>query len=221
MKFVGITNPEIFTKYEDPQLGLSIHASVPSAIISAISCRLLIFWIFNVICLFQVCNYSLHALRVNQVPYRSKSRRHHTSAMPGTSRSTLTSQLNTSEARIRQWQLFYGSSEINSTTESAENETVDVNSNCRSLSRSLSSPMLEMNKPTTSTFAVQRHMSFNGNTYHQFSDVAEYVGVVEVRNTPMKTLRGQMPWSYVHGLDERKLDQTKLAKSRHESVTAL
>lgn len=171
-------------------------------------------WIFNVICLYQVFDYFIVAFQVKKISHRKRR-----SQMSGCSRSTLTSQLNNSEARIRQWQLFYGASDLNETASSTENERSDMNSMSRPLPRSYSSPNVEFNKPTTSSFAVQRHKSFNGSSYHQFSDVAEFIGTHPVQTTPMKTLRGQLPWSYVHDLDERKLELAKSAKVRHESIT--
>ncbi|XP_019865373.1 uncharacterized protein LOC109594596 [Aethina tumida] len=130
LKFVGVTNSQDF-EHLNGSLGW-IGPAIPTIILIVLCLRLFVFWVLN-ICVFYG-SVSLTAESYAKVEPTSPSGSGRTSRI---SSSTIQGanelRLNSSEARIRKWQQFYGASsaEASTSTISTINE-VDHNSNSRS-----------------------------------------------------------------------------------------
>ncbi|RZC38510.1 uncharacterized protein BDFB_010844, partial [Asbolus verrucosus] len=147
-----------------------------------VSSRFIIIWISNWIGFFYVIKATIS---VYKEPFRSKPL-HHSRAYSDSSPGRSQMDLDTSAARIRSWQLFYGAIDTTSSqdSKSAQSER-DQNSN----SRDRDAEDVEMQQA--------RVPSVSGNVdnfYYAYPDVAENIN--EGNSVCLDELRSQLPWSY-------------------------
>lgn len=115
--------------------------------------------------------------------------------------------LDSSAARIRNWQIFYGAVETTSTSDgqpSPQSER-DYNSNSRDKK---TVKMMEPAGPPikcTNEFSLESIPSVSANAstfYYAYPDVADHI---EEAGCNVPELRGQMPWSYIQPAGDNKL----------------
>jgi hypothetical protein len=169
VKFVGIDKTSEFA-YLDAKNSTFLSIT-PSVVLCALSTRFVVIWISNLVGFFFVLQATLTVFRQSYKnppstpPYHAHS--------PATDRP----DLNTSEARIRSWQLFYGAIDTTTSTQSGKSSE-DLNSNRKD-----------------SGETNQSVATLEGTAcYYAYPDVAESV----LGERPhLEELRGQLPWSYV------------------------
>lgn len=143
----------------------------------SLSSRFFLIWIVNWIGFFYIIKATKHVFYDKNKQLLSSPRLQ--------TPSPLNSQLdlNTSEARIRSWQQFYGAIE---TASSHSSKSVDPDAN------------LESRESSNRVSLISEVMT---SSYFAYSDVAENAETGE--NMCLDELRGQLPWTYFQRMDEQ------------------
>ncbi|XP_050312241.1 uncharacterized protein LOC126747558 [Anthonomus grandis grandis] len=197
LQFVGVANYDDFVTY-DSHPSSKVIPAIPSTLLASLLSRFFFVWLLNVVCFFVILLWAIPDLFLKT----TVRRRQGGTKQGGSFRSEDELDFNTSAARIRNWQLFYGAVEANSTmaSSSGEFETTDCadhNSNSRNkhhVTFTEKSPL--ENKPSTS-------LGQESGNFRRFSDVAGDVATLphivenDVNDDNMAVLRGQRPWSYL------------------------
>ncbi|CAH0547213.1 unnamed protein product [Brassicogethes aeneus] len=161
LRFIGVENYNDF-KYLD-NVG-SLNPVMPSIIFVCLSSRFFIFWIPNVYAFFCVLNAAIVAFQLGPKPGKSTA----INLSNNIESSFNEINLNSSQARIRKWQLFYGAAETSKA--SAGPNDLDLNSNSRTSSlRNSRKKHVMLNEPPMIKILKRRPdtISSNGCGYSQ------------------------------------------------------
>jgi len=112
LKFVGVSNYQDFDSYNDHTSSKFIPA-MPSTLVVSLLSRVFFVWLINVICFFTILFLAIPDICFKKVLKPGTRHRPSGSKLGLSTGENL--DLNSSEARIRNWQLFYGAIEANST----------------------------------------------------------------------------------------------------------
>lgn len=204
LNFIGVSNYQEFKPFNDYPSSKFILA-MPSTIVVCLLSRIFIVWLVNIFCFFFILFMAIPDIFFKMVvrPARPKSQNSGGSKLRFDTGGEL--DLNSSEARIRNWQLFYGAIEANSTMASSSSNSSETSSDTDHNSNSTSS---DGNKETSKkqlearfekNIQDQSPSSVNSE-FRRYSDVAHGISALPTTSRTsikMEVLRGQLPWSYI------------------------
>ncbi|XP_066256297.1 uncharacterized protein [Euwallacea similis] len=207
LRFVGVRNYTAFVHY-DALPSSKMAPIVPTAVVVILLSRVFFVWLLNVICFFVILFVAIPDMAPQSI--RPHSRRALT-----TRRSRSIIDPNSSEARIRNWQLFYGAIEANSTmttpikssinTKHSRKSSVSFNKELSGGAYSRDDSYLSFNENSSDNVKMAPELQFNDDGgFRRFSDVTSGVSLVpspqETRNELVQlpsAIKGFMPWSYL------------------------
>ncbi|KAJ8945930.1 hypothetical protein NQ318_016758 [Aromia moschata] len=215
LKFIGVQNYEEFSDLNSRSFS-TIIPLIPAIFLCVLFSRILVFWILNIVHFFQIMHVAVLAYQDNLDGRNSL--RQQKDLRKRSDKSGL--GLDTSAARIRNWQLFYGATETTSTESgpSSKNSERDCNSNTSSSRPSKESVKRQGDGLTEATYhhrsdslgSFAGYISSDGNEpiknganntssyYRGYPDVADDIDKdVERKISVAGSLRGYLPWTYL------------------------
>ncbi|XP_066148192.1 uncharacterized protein [Euwallacea fornicatus] len=207
LRFVGVRNYTAFVHY-DALPSSEVLPAVPTTVVVILLSRVFFVWLLNVVCFFVVLFVAIPDITPRTI--KPHGRRALT-----TRRSRSIIDPNSSEARIRNWQRFYGAIEANSTmttpikspvnTKHYRKSSVSFNKASSGGSYSRDDSYLSFNENSSDNVKMPSELQFNDDGgFRRFSDVTSGLSLVpspqaarnELVRLPPAT-KGLMPWSYL------------------------
>lgn len=195
LTFIGVSNPQIFTEFDDLPSSAVVPLLPTSVLVSLLS-RFVLVWLINVICFFTILFLAIPDMMPRTIRRREQQPNNNAN------------DLNSSEARIRNWFQFYGNIEANSTmaingtssptltTNQDLNHPREVSFNCNTYPK---------NKPKVQAQRSLDHysdpsytkVSIEGNSigYQRFQDVDS--GIMFLDEKEFQAVNAYAPWSYI------------------------